>query len=392
MVVKNPFLCERDSEIQFLVRNAGAYRGLSYLFPAASLENITKIAKIGSTTRLLLGQYRIKSENKKETGGILVTQATKVLYREFDEKFTYKTCQNYLNLLTDFRILIKMANEYVIHPYSKPLVFLLGDKIKPEISPIFSSIAWRCYFIDRLLFEDGDYFRAILKLYSSEYREEDEEVENAKSREYGVILHKLVFQVLKDRLKRDKFSYNIKRSVEKKIKEFDDFRDVLQKIRERKAEKELKSFLRRTELEYTVRRDWLRELGLIESKNGEELLTITGQKLFDEIRDRPLNQNFFNEHIFHILSNVYEMKDRTSIDKIPILEETFDKFTVGRLNILETLVLINTVILSAMPNFIGDRQSILEELKDACQKSLTKLVVENGYRTQDYYIKKRVNV
>jgi hypothetical protein len=52
-------------------------------------------------------------------------------------------------------------------------------------------------------------------------------------------------------------------------------------------------------------------------------------------------------------------------------------------------VLINTIIFSEIPKFIGERNILLAELLDLAKSSNINLVVENGYRTRSYYVKKR---
>ena len=370
MVAKNPFLCEKDHDIQFVVRNEGAYRGLSSLFPAASLSQIINIASICEKRKLYSspyvykvgyrGQQRLRSE---------VTQATKTLSKELGDSITYQTYQNYLNLACDFRIMRRLPGAYSLHSYGLPLVAVAKWKEWAFSSCLSENLSLVCYFIDRLLFEDGDYIVAVMELIN-------DGVSGKASSILGCNMHDAVFSRLQERAKALEFDHSVRNFLLKKIDEY----NKIKKISDR-------SF-RRTELEYTVRRGWLQELGIVSNAFGGEIkFTERGKRLFEKLRKQRLDNSFFTDRIFSILSEVYDMRKLDLPSLISILEDSYKKLTNGHRTILETLVLVNAVLFSTVPFFVGERSVILSYLKRASLESRTRLVLQSGYRTKDYYVK-----
>ena len=90
------------------------------------------------------------------------------------------------------------------------------------------------------------------------------------------------------------------------------------------------------------------------------------------------------------MNKVYNFTDRRSADKTKLFEMYYDRLTKMKGNILETLVLINSIIFLELPNFYGDRDSLLSQLLELSKSAKISLVVENGYRTRDYYVKRRM--
>ena len=84
------------------------------------------------------------------------------------------------------------------------------------------------------------------------------------------------------------------------------------------------------------------------------------------------------------------MEDVSKDERLHILETTFNRLkSEANLKIIETLVLIDTAILLSMPRFIGDRNTLLKELQKSIIDSSTKLILQSGYRTKNYYVKAR---
>lgn len=370
MVVRSPFLSEKDIEKTYLMRNERIYNVLASLFPNATLEKITEVANVLNSKCLFTGPFtfteKVIKDKQKFIKSKVVTHAARILKENLiHDKFN--TCQNYLNLAIDMRILRKMPTEYVFHSYGFPLSFLL-KKIK---KPYSKYISWKCYFIDRLLFEDGDFIVKILELLNNKR----EEINSLSPFEISKLIHDEIFQKLEK--EKIKLPFHYRKEIERKI---DDYK---------RSHKDPKKTIRRTELDFTVRREWLKELGIIEvKKNGLELSSI-GEKLYKKISELPLNLDFFTEHIFSILAEVFELKEKKNTSIISILEKTFKTILSRNFSIVETLVLIDTAIYLNIPNFIGDRQSIFECLQEGVDKSLTKLVLQNGYMTKNYYVKLR---
>ncbi len=369
MVVKNPFLSEKDTDKKFIARNENAYRGLSSLFPAANLRTLTQLTELCNKKQLPTRQRIYKTEESRRTKSFRpVTHAAIVLRKELGDNLTYKTYQNYLDLACDLRLIKRMPNEFILHSYGKPLVILSLIKNWSN-QEMVNDLSWKCYFIDRLLFEDGDYVRVVLDLIH-------EGTSGHTSRELGVIMHEKVFLRLKEKLREKTLPYTIRNFAERKIAQYE------------QEKRKSKRSLRRTELEYTVRRDWLVELGLVEMNKEEFSLTENGNYLYNLIKHEEFDTAFFTSKLFNILSEVYKFRKK-SVNVISLLEKMYDKIT-GRKNIIvETLVLINTAILASIPYYIGERDDILRKLKDAYQQGDTRLVLQSGYRTKDYYVKSR---
>lgn len=367
MVVKNPFLSEKDLDIHFQVRDASIYRGIQNLFPNASLKTITKIAKICNEKNLLLGSTRLMpnqmKQNKIERGKV-VTKATYTLQNELDSTITLSSYQNFLNISCELRILKKMVNKYGIHPYGYPL--LLFDKQSDDIN-FDNNISWKCYFIDKLLFEDGDYFRTVLSMH-------EDGIDGESSKNLGIKMHDSVIDELKKRIKNQRISHVMSEYLREKIKKYE-------------KQKTKKEAWRRAELDYTVRREWIHELGLL-NDNNKVNLSESGKKLIEKIRDVDLTLDFFTGKIFSILSNVFDL-DRIQVSLIEQLENTYPMVTKSNVRIIDTLILINSTILLNLPRFSGERIDYLQELKNKHLTGETHLVVESGYRTPDYYVKSR---
>lgn len=367
MVVRNPFLSEKDSEKNFLIRNERVYNVLTGLFPAASLQIISDISKICKSKHLLVGPFRVDRGDTKRAKTKIVDQAARILKENLEYELSYRACQRYLELMTSFRILRKMPTKYVFHSYGLPLSFLISAIKKPYPQ----HVAWKCYFIDRLLFEDGDFTVNMLRVYY----ESPSEIKKLTTFEISKMVHDLIFERLRKR----------KREIPIMFRE-----EIERKIRDYEKTHKNKKKVRRTEVDYSVRRDWLKELGLIEMKDKEVALTSDGSVLYEKIADMSLDSEFFNSKIFSILKEVFQMEDHSKEEKMTTLETTFNKIkSEAKLKIVETLALINTAILLNIPRFIGDREMLLKELQKAILNSSTKLILQSGYRTKNYYVKAR---
>jgi len=374
----SPFLSEKDYEIKFLARNEGAYRGLSSLFPGITLKTLFITTKIANEKKFFLGGIRVATNKRRYYGGTTITHAAKTLHEELKKmgySTTHKTCQNILNLCTDFRLLFKLSKEYKIHSYSYPMLWF-SDK---------DHLKFKCYFIDKLLFEDGDYFYAILKMHSEKGIEKLDDEYTGRSNYYGKVLHEIVLDLLEKKIN-SHFSHEVKFFLKTKIR---DIKKQLDKI-ERNCINNKRAVPRRMELEYTVRRDWLYELGLLSNIKGEIKLSTEGEKLFKNIENEVFDTNFFTKKSLSVLNKVYNFTDRRSADKTKLFEMYYDRLTKMKGNILETLVLINSIIFLELPNFYGDRDSLLSQLLELSKSAKISLVVENGYRTRDYYVKRRM--
>ena len=158
-----------------------------------------------------------------------------------------------------------------------------------------------------------------------------------------------------------------------------------------KLDIEEKRIPRRTELEYTVRRDWLRELELIELHDGGSCLTPAGQKLKECVDGRPnMKIDFFTGEIGQLLAGlVDDAHYKTATEAINVLEDLFLKLSRRPLRILQTLILVNTAIFSSVPTFYGERQAILEALRGAIQRGETRLTLQSAQRVRYYYVKAR---
>ena len=367
MVVRNLFLSEKDSEKNFLMRNERVYNVLTGLFPAVSLQIITDISEICKSKHLLVGPFRVVRGETKRAKPKIVDQAARILKENMEYELSYRAYQRYLELMTSFRILRKMPTEYVFHSYGLPLSFLISAIKRPYPQ----HVSWRCYFIDRLLFEDADFIVNMLKVYY----ESPSEIKKLTIFGISKMIHDMIFEQLGKR----------KREIPIMFRE-----EIERKMRDHEKTHKNKEKVRRTEVDYSVRRDWLKELGLIEMKDKEVALTPTGSVLYEKIADMSLNLDFFDSKIFSVLKEVFQMEDLSKEEKIPILETTFNKIkSEAKLKIVETLVLINTAILLNIPRFIGDREMLLKELQKSVMNSSTKLILQSGYRTKNYYVKAR---
>ena len=382
MVVKSPFLSEKDHETRFLVRNEGAYRGLGSLFPAASLLTLTRLAEINSRRRLMLAR-RVAQVTKKGNRVVrtFVTQATAVLKEELGPDTSHGTYQRYLDLSSDMRIQRAMATEYYVHSYGTPLTLLHRWRNWSELDPR-QDIAWRVYFTDRLLFEDGDYIRAVLKMATNGFGA-------STSKELGETMHELVFRELEERMRRVPMPYATRNYIIEKTREYERARNKVKMLRENGKEKEADLALRRTELEFTVRRDWMTELGFLGGPNGSFVPTDEGRRLAECVERERLDVDFFTKRIFTAMADVFGLAIDPNRELLGIIEKAYNDLTRPGSGIAETMGVLNSALLDALPIMVAERDSALQKLVAAIEVSSTSLVLMSGYRTRDYFLKRR---
>lgn len=403
MVEKNPFLSDNyqdstRSSKYWMLRDAGHFRGLSNLFPAANLGLITKIAVLASKRRLPAGSYRIPQEKGSKGGSKIASIAVRVLSEDFpEEDKSLKTWQNYLDLATDMRILKQMPQQYVVHSYGQPLVHMAGTS--PD--GLIGTDNWRAYFIDRLLYEDGIWLQAILSILLQR-----EKVENSKR--LGLRMHEMIIDNIQQMIMDKTTPRRIRVELEK-IRN-----DIIIAHLKAQLSKQAASRIRcipgfietpfhfdinndhiprRTELEFVVRRDWLQELGLIKKDNNEFSLMKAGEQLSKAISNNiQLNMDFFTTGMARILALLISNSHwKQPDDVINILEKLFLQLTREPLRIIETFVLINTAFFTNIPTFYGERQDILNALRKAVKNKQTSLVIQSAQRSRDFYVKSRVN-
>jgi hypothetical protein len=389
MVAKNPFLFERDHEARFLARNEGAYRGLANLFPAASLEKLTRFAHINSQKRLTMGRHVVQVQKTgRRAMRVFVSQAAKTLAEEVPGAAkSYAGYQRYLDLSCDMRLQHAMVGEYTLHSYGIPLSLLYGLR-GWATKPLKDDIAWRAYFLDRLLFEDGDYIKGVLELAS-------EGLDGKTSNRLGADMHEAVFSRLRSRQKDPRFPYVVRNLIKTKIEEYE--RPQSNDRRRRSTSKhtnhhpnedqEPDEVGRRTELEFTVRRDWLVELGVMEPEGDKYRLTGAGRRLAQALRTSELTPEFFTNGIFGVIKDALDLGEKSRIP-IPSLEKWFSLSSGGK-QIVETLVMTNSAIFGELPTYVGERDDVLSQLLESVASGQTNLVVQSGYRTKDYYVKLR---
>lgn len=362
------FISEKDSGDNFLARTVGLLRSLGHLFPKASLSTLSLIACTISEIRPPTGRYRVrKSSTKKIRGGTPMDIATRLIIKRIPG-ISNSTCQNHIDLLCDMRIVSKGVGEYGLHSYGKPLVLALSEKTGS--TTYTGSLAWRCYFLDRLLYEDGDSLIAVLSMH-------DKGIGDLKSIDLGLGMRRFVLERVKRRLSQKNIPESLRHYLATKLVRYD------------KAKTKLHTF-RRTELEYTVRREWLVEMGLLHNKESDYVPTTEGRVLLRRIKNVELDQQFFNNSIFSMFSDVFDLKVLPSLDIEDLLEDVFTFISRKmKTDILETMVLINTAILRQIPRFVGDRARILDELRESDVRGSTALTLESGYRTPCYFVKNR---
>lgn len=396
MVEGNLFLSDRDLTGQSSgyrsLRDIGEFRGLSSLFPSASLTLLTRITAFASTKRLPAGSYLLPQSYepgrraKGKGGGTTVTIAARVLSENFTEEGkTIKTWQRHLDLACDMRLLKPMPQQYVVHSYGRPLAFLARES--PE--DVVRSDNWRAYFIDRLLYEDADWLQAALSLLS-------EVKEPIGSRELGQRMHEQVMDRIRQKtLPGGTTPRWAKRRLEDILRKMDEHHSPRHTVPRRAGTRrdDADDIPRRTELEFTVRRDWLVELGLVEMEDGMFRLTHTGQELKHNIGDRAdLRLDFFTTQMAQLLASlVPDAQWKQPSEAIPILERLFVELTREPIRIIETLVLMNTAFFVNIPVFYGERQDILDALRQATKAGQTPLVLQSGQRTRDFYVKSRIS-
>lgn len=405
MVEKNPFLVEIPigSTSRYLqLRDNGYFRGLFYLFPGASLRLLTKVVWIAATTRLPVGKYRIPQLKPRGTPGenTLVSRAVLVLSEKLsEEKKSLRTWQNYLNLACDLRLLIRMPQYYRIHPYGQPLAHIT----KNMLDQIVGSENWQLYFLDRLLYEDASWILAILSILSI-----NKDTNSSKTN--GLLIHERIIDQIQKTLtgtQVSRWAINQLNEIQKLIID-NHLKIQSSKSRRRsyhsrrytaietpfKFNLEEENIPRRTELEFTVRRDWLIELGLAQMDAEVVCLTPKGERLKQYFHDEPnLSIEFFTKQmsiVFKMLNqDIYIKKPAESIT---VLEDLFNELNPGPLRIIQTLILINTAIFSNWPTYYGERNDILEALIEASKTGQTNLTLQSAQRVRYYYVKDRENL
>ena len=404
MEEKNPFLVEPPvggTSKYMLLRDTGAFRGLVSLFPAANLHLLTKIVSMAATSRLPTGVYRIppskESYRRDQRRESITSRAVLALSRSYpEEEKPLRTWQNHLDLACDMRILMRTPQQYVVHPYGQPLAFLARGA--PEC--IAGNQNWQAFFIDRLLYEDGSWIQAVLSVIATNYGLRSSKIVGLRMHEKNI-----------DKIQEILESASVTRWAAMQLREIQ--RDIIRAhsstewssphkaSRHSKLPMQIKTpfefdieekqIPRRTELEYTVRRDWLIELGLIQMQGDVFRLTPAGEKLKEYI-DSVSNMkiDFFTRQIGHVLAALIQCAQfKKPAEAISVLEDLFVRLTQSPLRITQTLILINTAIFSSLPIFYGERQDILEALCDAIKNNKTKLTLQSAQRVRYYYVKAR---
>jgi len=239
LILVDTFIAESDTAVHHLARNAGVLRSLRNIFPNAELETVSRIASIVWNKRPPTGTYTTtKIADRQARGGTRLSIAARILGKEMNHAYSDKTLQNYLNLLCNMRIAISV-NEYILHSYGKPLVLKLLEPGSQSYSA--NTTVSRFYYLDRLLYEDGDNVRVILSLC-------ERGLSKMPSKNIGLLMRKTALETAIKRLRQ--------LSVPKPIADYVRHRadDVL-------SDRGKPRTFRRPELEYTVRREWLRALG-----------------------------------------------------------------------------------------------------------------------------------
>lgn len=386
MVEKSPFLfdVQRDlteSPKDFSLRDASELRGLAPLFPNASLKWLSRLVAFAATNKLPAGQYRFPVSKGMKGGGKSVSIATRILSEAFpnaDKKID--TWQLFLNLACDMRLLRRMPQQYVVHSYGRPLAYIFdawGDGA-------IESVNWRAFFLDRLLYEDGVWFKTVLSLLL--------ETENLGKSAYslGKDMRIQVFDRIGEKLRSGKTPRWAVSLLQDRIGKIP-VRPAARRLTEQRRKKTDDVAKRRTELEFVARRDWLIELGLAQVDDGMVRLTTSGQQLADYIGNSfDLRLDFFTGQITRVLASIIpNVQRKQPVDVLETLESTFMKLTKEPMRIIETAVLINTVIFASLPVVYGERQDILNALHQASKAGYTTLVLQSGQRIKDFYVKQR---
>jgi hypothetical protein len=380
MVEKNLFLADIHSgelyasSSDYALRDEGEFRGLSPLFPGASLELLTSLALFVSSNRLPAGSYRAPS-TKGSGGGSIIPIASRVLHEAMaNSSKSERTWQLYLDLACDLRIIKRLPQQYVIHPYGRPLIYLAKDA-----GDFINSCKWQAYFLDRLLYEDGEWLLSILSLLSVP------ENKTLSSLELGRKLRKTVLDTLTAKLLTGNTPRWAARILEEKLARRAPQRPA--QIRaSRSGDPDTELAERRIELEFTTRRDWLITLGLVRSANGGCCVTEAGQVIRDLVTYQSgLKLNFFTNEIIGLLSKIIPHPRREMpAQSLGVLETLFIQMTHDPMRIIETSTLVSTALFASIPVLYGERIEIYEALKQASQNGFTNLRFQSGQRTKDF--------
>lgn len=391
MVEKSPFLVDAQQSLigspnNFSLRDAGEFRGLAPLFPKASLKLLSKLVAFVTSNKLPAGQYRLPASKRTRSkgtrgGGKVVSLATRILSEMFpDEKKEINTWQLFLDLACDMRLLRRMPQQYVVHSYGRPLAFLFGEWGDGAIE----SSNWRAFFIDRLLYEDGVWVNVVLSLLAKT---------NSSDRSaysLGKDMRNQVFDRIGERLSSEGTPRWAANLLQDKIGKTP-VRPAARRLIEQRRKKVDDVAKRRIELEFVARRDWLIELGLARVDDGVVCLTTSGQQLADHIGDPfDLGIGYFTDNIVRVLTLIVpDVQRKQPVDVLETLESTFMRLTKEPVRIVETAVLINTVIFASLPVVYGERQDILDALQQASRAGQTALVLQSGQRINNFYVKQR---
>lgn len=386
MVGKSPFLfdVQRDlteSPKDFSLRDAGEFRGLAPLFPNASLKWLSRLVALVASNKLPAGQYRLPASKGTKGGGKSVSIATRILSETFpDANKQISTWQLFLDLACDMRLLRRMPQQYVVHSYGRPLAYLFDELGDGAIE----SSNWRTFFLDRLLYEDGVWIQTVLSLLA----ETNSLDQSAYS--LGKDMRKQVFDRIGEKLYSGKTPRWAANLLQDRIGKTP-IRPAARRLTEQRRRKTDDVAKRRIELEFVTRRDWLIELGLAHVEDSMVRLTTSGQQLADYIgAPFDLGLDFFTGKIARVLTSIVpDVQWKQPVDALEILESTFMRLTKEPIRIVETAVLINTVIFASLPVVYGERQDVLNILDQASRAGQTALVLQSGQRIRNFYVKQR---
>lgn len=375
MVVKSPFISEKpeDNIAKFKVRDENILRTITdYNTETGDINKILKLVSLTAVNKFP-STIIIRREPRLDGRGMRDKPASKAAWMLEDEHFNFgrsRVNQTFLDASCDLRLIKKMAALYVLHSNGYGYHFL-------ESNGLLNQINLKFFVMDRLLKEDGTVLRNMLELLA----ENQSKIKESSVGERGRLLYEKILDYCENS--------KILRMTNAGTRDYMMGRiDELKRAIDTSKRKEKGQFVRRMEVMYEVRRDWLRWLGLVEY--SEDRLTDLGFSFYSELMKFNLDQDFFDCKIISMLGKLFNLPINNDFFDLKSLEILFDKITTLRkLDILETFVLIDIYILSKIPNVVSDRDNILKLLVKASYANETRLIVQNGYRTNYYYVKSR---
>ncbi len=366
MVVKSPFLSEKDRGLSFVARNEGLYRSLSSLFPGVSLQMLSKVASLVASRALRAGKRYVAEPSSTKPGrSHPVSHAALTLSRELGEGVPIKTWQNYLEIARDMRLVRKLSAIFTVHTYGYPLV----DLAKLPGSEETIRYLERAFYMDRILFEDLQPILSVLEITKECGGE-------LSLFQCGLRMREGILDRLVDAENRTQDPH-LRDYIRGKKREAS---ETLRKASEKEFAK------RRTELEFHVRREWLLYLKLVENQDGEWSVS-DGSRHVLKLRDRFVGQEFFETRVYGVIHEAIGQIKPTE-DLTMSFEELFHLIAQGRRRIVETYEFATLFAMLALLRQPLERSDVLRILRQRIDTGETGLILQSGYRTQDYYLKK----